>query len=211
MKSAIIKIGILLVILLLAVGAFRKAGVWLVKEDMPQRADVMVMLMGSIPDRVLQTADLYNSQVAGRVWIVEPDRKTTWILEERGVFLPSNSSQVHDALVILGIPSDSILIIDGDATSTQGEAEFVRDQLLTHRGCDTLLLVSSSSHTRRAYKIFEAALKPLEEPISLYCCPSSYTTFTPRGWWKSKDDIQDVLMEYMKFTNFVLFEKRRLK
>jgi len=211
MKSTIIKISILVLILLLGVGGCRKAGEWLIREDIPEHADVMVMLMGSIPDRVLQTADLYDSQVAGRVWIVEQDRKATWVLEERGIYLPSQSSLVHDALVTLGIPSDSISILSADATSTQQEAEVVRDHLLSGSGCDTLLLVSSSTHTRRAYKIFETALKPLEESLSLYSCPSTYTTFTSRDWWKCKDDIQDVIMEYLKFANFVLFEKRHLK
>lgn len=211
MKSTIIKISILLVILLLAVGAFRKAGGWLIREDVPEHADVMVMLMGNIPNRILQTADLYKDGVAGKVWIVEQDTRVYKALEKKGVFLPSHSSLVHDGLVALGIPSDSISILPGGATSTQREAEVIRDHLSAIGGCDTLLLVSSPTHTQRAYMIFKTAFKALDEPVNLYSCPSSYTGFSPEEWWKSKDDIQFVVMEYMKFANFVLFEKRKLK
>ena len=69
MKRRIYILGILILFLLLAVGSCRKAGSWLVKEDNPVHADVMVMLMGSFADRILQVADLYEQGVAGKVSI----------------------------------------------------------------------------------------------------------------------------------------------
>ncbi len=169
------------------------------------------MLMGSIADRVLQTADLYNEGVAGRVWIVEAGMGADKALEERGVQLISNSTQARTSLISLGIPADSIMIIPGDATSTRMEAQIVRNFLRTQAGIDTLLLVSSSDHTRRASKIFKAAFSPMEEPPVLYCSVNSYTKFNAEKWWRSRDDIQNVLMEYLKLVNFVLFEKRELR
>ena len=103
------------------------------------------------------------------------------------------------------------MILPGDATSTQMEAEIVRDYLATKPGIETLLLVSSAHHTRRASMIFKAALKPLEHPVSVYCSPSSYTAFCAEKWWKNREDIQDVLTEYLKIGNFVLFERRKLR
>jgi uncharacterized SAM-binding protein YcdF (DUF218 family) len=204
-------VGVVTVILLLAVGSCRKAGTWLVKDDQVKHADVMVMLTGSISDRVLQTADLYSEGVAARVWIVEEAMGANRILEERGVDLISNSTQVKNALISLGIPSDSILILPGDAASTRMEAEIVRSYLLTQKGMETLLLVTSADHTRRAYKIFNAAFKNLEEGPVVYCSASKYTNFHPEKWWRSKEDIQDVLKEYLKLLNFALFEKGELR
>ena len=187
MKPWIYKLGIVLVILILAVGGCRRAGSWLVKahEPEPEHADVMLMLMGSIADRVLQTADLYNEGVAGRVWIVEAGMGADKALEERGVHILSNTTQTKNALISLGIPADSIVILPGDATSTRMEAQIVRDYLRTQTGINTLLLVSSSDHTRRAFKLFKAAFSPMEDPPALYCSPSSYSKFNAEKWWRS--------------------------
>jgi uncharacterized SAM-binding protein YcdF (DUF218 family) len=211
MRRRIYIVGVVTVILLLAVGSCRKAGTWLVKDDQVSHADVMVMLTGSISDRVLQTADLYSEGAAAMVWIVEEAMGANRILEERGVDLISNSTQVKNALISLGIPSDSILILPGDADSTREEAEIVRSYLRTQTGMDTLLLVTAADHTRRAFKIFKAAFNNLEEAPELYCSASEYTNFHPEKWWRSKEDIQDVLKESLKLINFTLFEKRELR
>lgn len=211
MRRRIYILGIVLVILLLAVGSCRKAGSWLVKADQPEHADVMVMLTGRLADRVLQVADLYQDQVAGKVWIVQEDMGADRELEKRGVKVISESAQARNALITMGIPADSILILPGDAASTQMEAESVRDFLQTQPHIDTVLLVTSSSHTRRAYNIFRAAFKTIEHGPGLNCSPSRYTEFHAEKWWKSREDIQSVVFEYLKMTNFLLFEKRKLK
>ena len=211
MRSRIYILGAVVLILVLAVGSCRKAGTWLVKADDPAYADVMVVLMGSISDRVLQTADLYTAGVAEKVWIVEEAMGANRALEERGVHLISNTTQAKNALVTLGIPADSIVILPGDATSTRMEAEIVRDYLQTQAGIETMLLVTSSAHTRRGFNLFKAAFTPLEKPPSLYCSPSSYTNFNPEKWWRNKNHIQKVVEEYLKLVNFVFFERRELR
>jgi len=211
MRRRIYIVAVVTVILVLAVGSCRKAGTWLVKDDQVHHADVMVLLTGSISDRVLQTADLFSEGVADRVWIVEEAMGANRILEERGVVLISNSTQVKNALISLGIPADNIEILPGDANSTRMEAEIVRSYLRTRSGLDKLLLVTSADHTRRANKIFKAAFKNMEEPPELYSSASKYTSFHPEKWWRDKEDIQDVVREYMKLLNFALFEKRELR
>ena len=201
----------LILILLLAVGSCRKAGSWLVKADETPHADVMVMLTGRITDRVLQIDDLYKQNVSGKVWIVEPGSGESQLLKERGVKIISESAMIRTALMDMSIPQDSIVVIPGDATSTMMEAEAVREYLQTQTGIDTLLLVSSSSHTLRAFKIFRAAMHPLDEPPVVQCSPNPYTSFDAEKWWKNKNDIQSVVTEYLKLANFVLFERRELR
>lgn len=211
MRKRIYILAVVTVILVLAVGSCRKAGTWLVKADNPPHADVMVMLTGSISDRVLQTSDLYSEGVASKVWIVEEAMGASRALEARGVKLISNSTQVKNAMITLGIPADNIRILPGDAASTRMEAEIVRSYLHSQTGMDTLLIVTSAEHTRRAYKIFTAAFKNLEEAPVVYCSPSKYTNFHAEKWWRSKEDIQEVVKEYMKLTNFVFFERGELR
>lgn len=211
MRSRIIKLGVLLVIVLLAVGGCRKAGTWLVKADDPAHADAMVMLTGSIPDRVLRVADLYEKGVAGQVWLAEVGAGPNKALEDRGVQFISNSTQICNALMKLGIPADSLVLIPGHATSTRMEAEMVREYLQDRTGMDTLLLVTSSQHSRRAYRIFKASFHVLEEPPVLLTSSNDYTGFNPEYWWRSRDDIERVTMEYLKMAYFDLFERRQLR
>ena len=118
---------ILLVILVLAVGSCRKAGTWLVKNDQTEHADVMVLLVGSLSDRVLQTADLYHEKVASRVWIVRAGTGPDSLMVDRGVQIVSSSMLAHNALTDLGVPAESIVLLPGGANSTSMEAEIVRD------------------------------------------------------------------------------------
>jgi len=211
MKSRLY-IGILVVLLLmLGVGGCRKMGTWLVKSDAPDHADAMVLLMGSFSEKVLQTADLYQAGVSPKIWIVEEGMGAYRILEEKGVLVITNTTQARNALVTLGIPADSIVILPGDATSTRIEAESCRDYLRTRTSVDTLLLVTSTEHSRRAVNIFKAAFKGLDRSVEVRCSPSSYSNFNAEHWWKSRDDIQEVIMEYLKLLNFFFFEKRDLK
>ena len=198
-------------ILMLGVGSCRNLGTWLVKSDVPEHADVMVMLMGSISDRTLEIADLYHENRAGQVWIVEAGMDEDRALELRGIHLLRVSSQARYALMGLGIPSDSIHILPGAANSTRMEAEIVRDHLLTQPAVDTLLVVSSSYHTRRASLIFKSAMHPLDDPMAFYYSPSRYTRFDAEKWWTHKRDIYQAALESMKIVNYFLFERRQLR
>lgn len=216
MKSRIYTLVLVFVLLILAVGSCRKAGTWLVKSEKFQNADAMLMLMGIKAERVLQIVDLYQEGVAGQVWIVQEGMGASGLLEERGIEVISTTQEVYGYFVSLGIPADSIDIIPGGATSTQMEATLLRDYLAglpesEASGIDTLLVVSSASHMRRASMIFTSALKPLDYPPVICACPSAYSDFNAERWWKNREDIQDVVFEYIKILNFVLFERRDLK
>jgi uncharacterized SAM-binding protein YcdF (DUF218 family) len=222
-KTRFYKLAVIILILILAVGSCRKAGTWLVKTDIPEHADAMLMLMGIQSERVLQIDDLYQEKKAGEVWIVKEGMGAMAILEERGAQIISTTQEVQGYFISLGIPADSIVILPGGAISTQMEATLLRDYLASlaasdqagidtfQAGIDTLLLVSSASHMRRASMIFSAAVRPLDNPPVICTCPSSYSNFNAEKWWRSREDIQDVFFEYLKIANFVLFEKRDLK
>jgi uncharacterized SAM-binding protein YcdF (DUF218 family) len=201
---------IILLISILYILAWRNLGKWLVVRDVPVKADTMVILMGSIADRVLHTADLYEEGLAEKIILVEESMGAYRILEERGVNIISNTRQVYNAAVSLGVPSDSIKILPGDATSTQMEAIIIREYLSDNPAIDTLLLISSASHTRRVSMIFRSAFRKAEMPVHLAISPSKYSGFNPDRWWRDRDDIQEVIMEYLKIANFLLFERRRL-
>lgn len=210
MKNRICFFGLLLIIAVLYIGGCRRAGRWLVKDDVPVHADAMVLLMGSFPERVMQAADLYKEGYAERLIIVHESMGPYKILESRGADILNTTEQAHNSAVILGIPADSITVLPGDARSTLTEAAVVRDYLKFNPGIDTLILVSSPAHMRRASMIFRAAFRNSETPVFIGSSPSTYSSFNPEMWWRRKEDIQSVLSELLKIGSFVVFEKKKL-
>jgi uncharacterized SAM-binding protein YcdF (DUF218 family) len=181
------------------------------KEDLPSHADGMVLLMGSFPDRVLQAFDLYEQGVVDRLLIVEEGMGSFSILESRGVDILSNTEQACKSAISLGIPVDNITVLQGDARSTINEAVIICDYLADKPEIDSIILVSSPTHMRRASMIFRAAFKTKGIPVYISCSPSRYSDFMPERWWRRKEDVQSVLSEFVKIGSFVVLEKRKLK
>lgn len=213
MRSA--RSGVFVLVLITAlstvyVGGCRRAGKWLVKEDVPPHADAIVLLMGSFPERVLEAADLYNEGKADRMLIVYESMGPYRVLESRGAEVMRTTQQAHDAAVALGVPADSITMLQGDASSTIDEAIAVRDYLKYKPAIDTLILVSSPAHMRRSSMIFNSALRNLPGPVYVGCSPSPYSGFNPEKWWRRREDIQSVLSELVKICSFQMLEKNNL-
>ena len=103
-RKVLIRTGVLLFLFIGIIILLRHAGTYLVKTDPPHKSDAMVLLMGSIPDRVLQAADFYKEGYAGRLIIVEESMGDYKALEARGVYIISNSKQCSTAAIALGIP-----------------------------------------------------------------------------------------------------------
>jgi uncharacterized SAM-binding protein YcdF (DUF218 family) len=208
-KRLIILIGLSLLLLLVSVVSCRKAGRWLIKSETFNHSDAIILLMGKMPaDRILSATDIFEQGFEPKIIIVEEKMIAINLLKNRGVTVLSNTTQCRNALVQLGIPADSITILPGDAQSTQDEATIIREYIRTQPSIDTITLVTSSHHTRRASMIFEKALK--KEGIVIQCSSNKYTHYTGEDWWKNKEDIQTVLAEYLKLLNYWLFEKRKL-
>jgi uncharacterized SAM-binding protein YcdF (DUF218 family) len=210
-KSRIIFFIILIALSAAYVGGCRRAGTWLVKEDVPVHADAMVLLMGSFPERVLQAYESWKAGLADCIIIVEESMGPFRSLEERGVNIVSNSEQAVRSLKELGVPADSIILLPGDARSTVDEVVAIKKYLNTTGVADTLVLVSSPAHMRRASMIFRAALKKGRNSVYIGCIPSDYSSFNPDKWWRRKEDIQSVLSEFVKIESFLLFEKKKLR
>lgn len=209
LKMKALSIFLLLTAIISAIGC-RKAGLWLIKEDHPQTADAIVILTGSIADRVLQAADIYKSGYAGKILIVNESMGAYKELEKRGFSVISKTSQTKDALVFFNVPRDSIIILPGDAESTMSEVLIIRNYISLNNNIDTILLITSSPHTRRASMIFNKAFSEMETPVTVLSIPSVYNKFNADKWWRCKEDIQIVFLEYMKLMNFLLFEKNKL-
>jgi len=200
----------LFILAIVYIGGCRRAGAWLAKEDVPGQADAIILLMGNFPERVLQVYDTWESGLADRIIIVEESMGAFAILESRGASIVSNSEQAAVSLVALGIPRDNIVLLPGNARSTLDEAYAVGKYLAGNSEADTLILVSSPAHMRRAHMIFKRTLKKMNKPVVIGCKPSNYSSFNGVKWWRRKEDIQTVFTEYIKMASFMLIEKHKI-
>jgi uncharacterized SAM-binding protein YcdF (DUF218 family) len=63
----------------------------------------------------------------------------------------------------------------------------------------SMIIVTSKSHTTRAYKIFSTGLGP---GIRLMMRPVPIDPYDPTRWWRDREDAKDVLHEYEALVDF---------
>ena len=183
-------------------------GQWLIAEDELQTSDMIVVLTGSVPDRILQAVDIYNERYSDKIVLVNSYRVDYDIFVERGVEIPPGDAQLSKIVAIdLGVPEENILILEGDAKSTQDEALIIREYIRNNRAIESIILVTSKYHSGRAKKIFRKALSGLDREINIYSSPSKYDPFNASQWWKDREDIKWVVLEYLKLANFYFREQ----
>jgi len=203
---------ILLIIVFIAIVVFlRFGGELLVVEDDLEEVDqaVTVLLMGSIGDRALGAADLYEEGKADSLLLVRSHLAGNEILQERGISLRENAERSKHVLSQLGVAEEDITILPGDAESTKDEALVIAAYLEERPEIDSILLVTSKFHSYRAKLIFSKALKELD--VTIYSAPTPYDTYEARGWYKDREDIQRVATEYMKLAHYLLLEQFQMK
>lgn len=157
---------------------FYHAGTFLVRRDKLVKGDAILILMGSIADRVLEASDIYNAKYADNLLIVEENMEAVELLLSRGAHLLSNTTQCRNIAVELGIPLQNITIIPGGATSTIMEAKLVSNFIRQSGNIDTLLVVTSPSHSRRAGWIISKTFQKYKLSITVITCPSKYDSYT---------------------------------
>jgi uncharacterized SAM-binding protein YcdF (DUF218 family) len=206
-KKLIISLIVLLIILVIV---FPRLGKWLVAEDEIVKSDIIVVLMGSVPDRILEAVDLYHDGFADQIVIVNSHMVGYDILLNRGVKIPGNAQLSKSAANSLGVQDEDILILGGNAKSTQDEAIIVKDYLKDEENIDSIILVTSKYHSERAKKIFVKALDGLNRGIIVTSIPSKYDTYNSEHWWKNREDAKRVIIEYLKLFNFYTREQFQL-
>ena len=201
-------LGVTVVLAALAAVALLGAGRLLVVADpLPPRADAIVILAGSVPDRTLEAADLYRAGLAPRVVVTRerlPRGQAT--LRARGVRLPESDELTVTALHELGVPPGAIVVLRRRAASTESEARTIARWACAHR-LRRLIVVTSRAHSRRARLILRQALGA---GIALAMRPSRYDAFAAARWWHVRRDAKLTLSEYEKLTNYLLTERWKI-
>jgi len=114
-------------------------------------------------------------------------------VSELGVDLPDDAEMNRRVLIRLGVPAAAIQRIE-EADGTIGEAIEILS-LARRTGIRSILVVTSKYHTRRSRQIFRWIMG---DTVSVKVIGSSYESFNPALWWKTRSDMRSVIFEYQK-------------
>lgn len=209
-KKSLIALLIIIGLLMLTRLSLPSLGRFLVAEDQPRQSDIIVLLMGSGPDRMLGAVDLSKAGYGDKIIMVRNMVRGYDLVVSKGVKIPHDTEIAKTVAVQLGVPQDKVVILPGDALSTQDEARQVRDYLRDHKDIDSMIMVTSKYHSGRAKKIFVKAMSSLEREVRVISCPSPYDDFDAEHWWQSREDLKRGVQEYAKLFTFYLYEQFEL-
>lgn len=172
---------LLLVVFMFIVGRF------LAVDEPVSEADAIVVLGGECGEfpRVEYGLELYN---AGYASVVVFSGGT---MQSAGLACSSGHLSM-EAAQQLGLPANAAVIADG-AQSTYDEAVNLR-RLTKQHGWQTLIVVTSPFHTRRAGRTFRSLLPN----ATIYVSSAPDPDQDAGRWWQNEDDLVTVVNEVLK-------------
>jgi len=178
-------------------------GNFLIYEQNPQKADVIVVLNGRDTERSLSAVDLYKKGYANLIVLAQgskqPGSDEFW---KRVVNNFDGKIFFQRAIEAMGVPEKSFKLIGNGVASTYDEAVATKE-FLKKNGYKSILLVTSKWHSKRAYLTFKSVLNKKGNGITITIIPSSYDNFDPELWWKKEEDTESVFREYVRLIYYI--------
>ncbi len=177
-------------------------GSYLIVAHPPEESDLIVCMGGDNIERGLAAADLYTEGLGPWILISEqrlPDGYE--MLEEKGIRYPLEADLLEMLFVDLGIPEQAIIRSVSGIDNSWEEASRVREEVV-ERGLKSIILVTSPTHSRRAWLIFKKIFEGSD--VRVLSFPSPYSGFKAEEWWKERKYLRDVLLEYQKLVYYTL-------
>ena len=178
----------------------------LVVEKPLEKADAILVLSGSAEyvDRTHEAADAFKAGIAPKIVLTNDGHQGGWIESERRN--PYFVESAYIELVRQGVPSDAIEILPSIVRGTSDEADLIVS-LSAEKKLNSILLVTSAYHSRRALWIFERAITKTSASliVGVLAPPEGYRYPTRLNWWMSIYGWRSVGSEYVKFAYYWLY------
>jgi uncharacterized SAM-binding protein YcdF (DUF218 family) len=167
---------------------------YLVRVDTPlHKADMIFLLNGDYNTRPFYASDLYRKGLVPVIVIARSESKPAELLG-----LVENPTDIAvEVLKKRGVPPDSVIVLNETepVTSTFDEMRSLRGYIQANQ-IRSVILVTSTYHTRRARWILEKELTGL--PVTLEVAGAPNTGFDSSNWWQQEDGLITVNNEYIK-------------
>jgi uncharacterized SAM-binding protein YcdF (DUF218 family) len=156
----------------------------LVVRDSLDRADLIIVLAGDCNgERVAEAVGLYKSGYAPK--LLMSGGPVAWQL--------TYADWMKKQAVAAGVPGAAV-ITQNKSLSTLEDALFSLP-LAQQAGAQTVLLVTSPQHSRRASVVFRKVFAPAGIKVISY--PVRRSEFNPDRWWTRHEDTSAVVWEYV--------------
>jgi uncharacterized SAM-binding protein YcdF (DUF218 family) len=166
------------------------ANVWIV-NDVPKKADALVVLGGGVQYRPFAAARLYKKGFAAKVLIMDVKLGAT---DNIGLTQPQKDL-TRGVLLKQGVPEHAIEAVGRAVSNTSEESLAVRDWAMQH-AAKSLIIVTENFHTRRARWIFRKRFKGTGADIQVVAIePAEYLAQT---WWHSEEGMLAFQNEIIK-------------
>lgn len=171
----------------------------LIIEKPLKRADAILILSGSSVyiERTQKAAALYKDGISDKILLTDDGGRGGWSQKQKTN--PPFVELAKNELLKQGVPAENIEIFDGKIGGTIDEARILQKKV-GERGWNSVLLVTSAYHSRRALRTFEKVLAEngLQTEIGIAFAPAGQQTPMPFTWWLSPFGWQVVAGEYVK-------------
>ena len=193
------RLGVLLVLLLVAIGGWqlaRSLGSILYDEDPLQNADIIYVLAGTRIERVAEGGHLFLEGWAPGILLSRQISEPAEIqLRAAGVTIPTETQLQRDVLQQMGVPPAAIDEVTGEQVATANEVDELA-QLAATRRWNRIIVVTSKLHTTRAALAMRRRLGPMGKEIIIRA--SRYDDAEVERWWSNRSDLRFVLFESQK-------------
>lgn len=169
----------------------------LIVEKPMRRADAILVLGGSSVylERAQKAAELYKNGIAPKVLLSDDGERAGWSRVEK-----RNTPYVEltkRELIAQGVAPENIEIFKPIGSGTIYEArEF--QKVAAEENLNSIMIVTSAYHTRRALRTFERTLASDKTEIGIAAAPTGEQTPPPFIWWLSSFGWNVVAGEYVK-------------
>ncbi len=185
---------IVVVIACVVILLLRFGGDILVHTDpLPHHADVAVVLNGSAPGVRARTQGAVRLLEQGVVDYVMASVPPTTYWGESVPEVAHHYFAEHFGPQV----ADRVVFCVANTHSTIQEAGALRE-CLESRGWRNVIVVTSNYHTRRAGRIWRAALAHASPPFKIDMDGVADGSFQPRGWWRQREYVKTWLLEISK-------------
>jgi hypothetical protein len=182
----------------------RWGGYWLLASDpLPSHSDVAVALQGSIAAqsvRIDGAVSLLRQGIVPQVILSVP-KKSYW-----GESLPPVARRYLESRYGSGLAARVDFCETGpEVNSTEDEASGLVD-CIRQRGWQSIIVVTSDYHTRRAGLVWRNTLQKQGRPLRLWVHGVVDPEFQPQHWWRHRLYAKTWILESMKLVWVCMFD-----
>jgi uncharacterized SAM-binding protein YcdF (DUF218 family) len=177
---------------------------WLIVEKPLARADAILVLGGSATfrERTEKAAGLYQQGISAKILLTDDGGQAGWSRVEQKN--PKFVELARQSLIERGVAPDAIEILPPTVEGTIDEARVFAEKARAGN-LQSVLLVTSAYHTRRALWTFTKISAETGAAIGIESPPPGIQTPPPFYWWIQASGWKLVAGEYVKSVYYWLY------